>query len=112
MVNIGEIIREYCKTGPTSVYDLAKQIRITPTTLYRSLRTNSLTIARLHQISQALNHNFFIHFIENTNSPEEQLLKLTTENKELTVKVASLQKEVAYLQEINSLLKIKNNLDV
>jgi transcriptional regulator with XRE-family HTH domain len=107
MVNIGEIIRDYCKTDKTSVYDLAKLLNLTPTTLYRSLRRNSLTIDRLQQISRALNHNFFIHFIENSASSEEQLLKLTTENKELTAKVASLQKEITYLQEIISLLNAR-----
>jgi transcriptional regulator with XRE-family HTH domain len=108
MINIGEIIREYCKTGPTSVYELAAQLHLTPTTLYRSLRTNSLTIARLHQISQALNHNFFIHFVQNTGSTEEQLLKLSTENRELSTKVASLQKENTLQQEIIALLKAKS----
>jgi hypothetical protein len=34
-------------------------------------------------------------------------IKLSTENKELTTKVASLQKEVDLLREINSLLKAK-----
>jgi hypothetical protein len=106
MNNISTTIKEYCKTNGISLYSVASMLNLKPSSLYRSLRSPSLTIARLQQISQALNHNFFIHFIENAGGTEEQLLKLSAENRELIAKVASLQKEVTYLQEINSLLKI------
>ena len=107
MNNIGTTIKEYCRTNRVSLYTLASMLNLRPATLYRSLNSRFLTIERLQQISEALNHNFFIHFIENTGSSEEQLLKLTSENKELSSKVASLQKEVLYLQEINTLLKAR-----
>lgn len=107
MVDIGTIIREHLRKSGSSVFQLSKQIKISHSVLYHSLNTNKISITRLHHISQALNHNFFIHFIENTGGTEEQLLKLSTENRELSTKVASLQKEVTYLQEINSLLKSK-----
>jgi len=108
MIDIGSIIRDYLRKNGSSVLQLSKQIKMAPAGLYHSLNTNRITLARLHQISTALNHNFFIHFIENTNSPEEQLLKLSTENRELTARIASLQKEITYLQEINSLLKARS----
>jgi hypothetical protein len=107
MIDIGLIIRDHLRRNGSSVLQLSKQIKMAPAGLYHSLNTNRISLARLHQISAALNHNFFIHFIENTGSSEEQLLKLTSENKELTTKVASLQKEITYLQEINSLLKAR-----
>jgi hypothetical protein len=107
MNNISTTIKEYCKTNGISLYTLASMLNLKPSSLYRSLNSPSLTIARLQQISQALNHNFFIHFIQNTGSSEEQLLKLTSEIRELTSKVASLQKEVDLLREINSLLKAR-----
>jgi hypothetical protein len=107
MNNIGTTIKEYCRTNRVSLYTLASMLNLRPATLYRSLNSPLLTIARLQQISQALNHNFFIHFIENTGSSEEQLLKLSTENKELALKLASLQKEITYLQEIIALLKAR-----
>ena len=106
MIDIASIIKNHCRQNGTSINAVANRLGLYPATLYRSINSGSLTVTRLHQISQALNHNFFIYFIQNTGSNEEQLLKLSTENKELTSKVASLQKEVAYLQEINSLLKI------
>jgi hypothetical protein len=106
MVDIGSIIKDYCRQNGISLNALARQLDYYPTTLYRSLASGDMPLSRLDQISQALNHNFFIYFVQQSGSSEEQLLKLSTENRELTSKVASLQKEVAYLQEINTLLKI------
>jgi transcriptional regulator with XRE-family HTH domain len=105
MIDIGNIIRDYCYSHKHSLPALAKSLNISHSTLYNSLNSNSISLQRLSQISSILNHNFFIHFIQNTGASEEQLLKLTTENRELTSKVASLQKEITYLQEIISLLK-------
>jgi transcriptional regulator with XRE-family HTH domain len=107
MVDIGNIIKDYCRREQQSLPALAKRLNISHSTLYNSLNSNSISLQRLLQISQALNHNFFIYFIENTGGSEEQLLKLSTENKELTSKVAFLQKEVDLLREINSILKAK-----
>ena len=107
MVDIGSIIRDHLRQSGSSVFQLSKQSKISHSVLYHSLKTNRITLARLHQISEALNHNFFIYFVQQTGYSEEQLLKLSTENKELTSKVASLQKEVTYLQEINTLLKAR-----
>jgi hypothetical protein len=108
MIDIGNIIKDYCRREQHSLPALAKRLNISHTTLYDNLNFNTLSLQRLSQISTILNHNFFIHFIENTGSSEEQLLCLTTENKELTACVASLQKEVTYLQEIISLLKVRS----
>jgi len=107
MIDIGTIIRDHLRKSGSSVFQLAKQLRISHNGLYHNLNTNKISIAKLDAISRALNHNFFTYFIHNTGSSEEQLLKLSTENRELTSKVASLQKEITYLQEINSLLKAR-----
>ncbi len=105
MINIGDIIKEHCRLNKISVYSLASRLNLTPPVLYKAIRLNNFTVARLDQISKALSHNFFVYFVQNTGTSEENSLKLSNENKELKVKVASLQKEIAYLQEINSLLK-------
>lgn len=107
MVDIGSIIKNHCRQNGISLNALARQLDYYPTTLYRSLASGDMPLSRLHQISQALNHNFFIHFIQNTNSTEEQLLKLSTENRELSSKVATLQKENLLQQEIIALLKAR-----
>jgi hypothetical protein len=107
MIGIGNIIKDYLRRNGSTVNQLAKQMKLAPSILYYNLSNDYLTLARLLQISRALNHNFFIYFVHQTNSPEEQLLKLSTENRELLTKVASLQKEVDLLREINSLLKAK-----
>ncbi len=108
MVDIGNIIKEHCYSQHYSLITLAGQIDLSPSTLYKSLNSNSLSVQRLDQISRVLNHNFFIHFIENTGSSESQLLDLTNQNKELTAKVAALQNEITYLKEINALLNARN----
>ena len=107
MNNISTKIKEYCRTNNVSLYTLASMLNLKPASLYRSLNSRFLTLARLHQISQALNHNFFIYFVQQSVSSEEQLLKLTSENRELSTKVASLQKENALQQEIIALLKAR-----
>lgn len=107
MNNISTTIKEYCRTNRISLSTLASMLNLRPASLYRSLNSPSLTIARLQAISQALNHNFFTYFTESTAPTQEQLLKLTTENRELSAKVASLQKENTLQQEIISLLKAR-----
>lgn len=107
MKNISLIIKEYCKTNNVSMYSLASKLNLKPASLYRSLNSRFLTIERLQQISHALNHNFFTCFVQQSGSSEEQLLKLSSENRELSSKVASLQKENALQQEIIALLKAR-----
>jgi hypothetical protein len=108
MVDIGSIIKDHLRQNGSSINQLAKQMKLSHSQLYYNLSHNHLTIDRLEQISRTLNHNFFVYLTGNNGSSEEQLLKLSTENKELSSKIASLQKEVDLLREINSLLKAKH----
>jgi len=107
MIDIGNIIKDYCYTHKQSIPALARSLRVSHTTLYDNLNFNTITLQRLSQISSILNHNFFTYFLDNTSPTQDELLRLSAENKELTARVASLQKEVTYLQEINSLLKAR-----
>jgi transcriptional regulator with XRE-family HTH domain len=107
MIDIGNIIKDYCRSQQHSLTALAKRLNISHTTLYDNLNFNTISLQRLSQISTILNHNFFIYFVQQSSSSEEQLLKLSSENKELTARLASIQKEVDLLREINSLLKAK-----
>jgi transcriptional regulator with XRE-family HTH domain len=107
MIDIGNIIRDYCYSHKHSLPALAKSLNISHSTLYNSLNSNSISLQRLSQISSILNHNFFTYFLDNTSPTQDELLRLTAENKELTARVASLQKEITYLQEIISLLKAR-----
>jgi hypothetical protein len=107
MIEIGKIIKDHLRHNGSTVNQLAKQMRLSPSVLYYNLKNDDFTLARLDHISRVLNHNFFIYFVQQSGSSEEQLLKLTSENKELTAKVASLQNEITYLKEIISLLKAK-----
>jgi predicted DNA-binding protein YlxM (UPF0122 family) len=109
MIHIGTIIKDYCKRNDTSIPRLAAQINVPHQTLYDKIRKNDMALSTLYAISNALNHNFFTYFIAGTNSSSETLLKLSTSNKALSAKVESLQKEVAFLHEINTLLKAQKS---
>jgi transcriptional regulator with XRE-family HTH domain len=105
MIAIGQIIKNHCRQQGTSLSQVATRLKLNHTTLYKNINQNDMPLTRLYAISRFLNHNFFIYFIQNTASNEEKLLKLTAQNKELTSKVTSLQKENILQQEIISLLK-------
>jgi hypothetical protein len=105
-VDINFIVKEYLRNQDISMYTLAHDLKITPPTLYKSLAGN-LTIARLQAISDALRHNFFVYYVDDSGGSEEEVLRLKRENRELGTKVLGLQKEVEYLKEINGLLKLK-----
>ena len=103
--DINTIVKDYLKSQELSMYDLADMLKLTPPTLYKCLAGN-LTVARLQAISQALGHNFFVYYVDDSGGSEEEVLRLKRENQELGTKVLGLQKEVEYLKEINGLLKI------
>jgi transcriptional regulator with XRE-family HTH domain len=107
MTDIGSIIKEYLRQNGSSINQLAKQMKMSATQLYSHLKHNHITIERLDQISRTLNHDFFVYLSGNNGPSEEEVVKLRTEIKEINSKVAMLQKEVTYLQEINALLKTK-----
>ena len=107
MIHIGTIIKDYCRVNKIPLPTLASQINITTPSLYTKIRRNDMALSTLETISQATNHNFFLYFIPGSGTTAEHLVKLSTTNKALSAKVASLQKEVTYLQEINALLKAK-----
>ena len=51
MVDIGSVIKNYCKQNGHSIPVLAKQLNLSPSTLYASLNTNQISIERLSLIS-------------------------------------------------------------
>ncbi len=108
MIHIGTIIKDYCRVNKIPLPTLASQINITTPSLYTKIRRNDMALSTLDAISKATDHNFFLYFIPGTGTTAEHLVKLSTTNKVLASKLASVQKEVELLREINSLLKLKN----
>ena len=105
MIHIGTIIKDYCRVHKIPLQTLASQINITTPSLYSKIRRNDMALSTLDAISKATDHNFFLYFIPGSGTTAEHLVKLSTNNKELSAKVASLQKENALQQEIIALLK-------
>lgn len=104
-IMIGEIIRNYCKDNHVSLYQVAADMHLTPTSVYNYLNRGDMLVSRLSQLSEAIGHNFFAYYVDPTGLDAQKVTKLNTEIRKLSAKVASQQKEIQYLQEIVNLLK-------
>ena len=69
MISINQIIRQYAYDHKISLKKVASTMGITHQALYKLLSTPDFTLSRLHQISQALNHNFFQYYITTPATP-------------------------------------------
>jgi transcriptional regulator with XRE-family HTH domain len=104
-IKIGQIIRNYCKDNRISLITVASDMKLTPASVYNYLNRGDMLVSRLSQLSDAIGHNFFAYFVDPTGLDAQKVTKLNGEIRKLSAKVASQQKEIQYLQEINLLLK-------
>lgn len=109
MISINQIIRQYAYDHKISLKKVASTMGITHQALYKLLSTPDFTLSRLHQISQALNHNFFQYYITTPATPANDPIHLQHEIDRLTTKVAHLQHELALKNEIIQLLKASSS---
>lgn len=72
---------------------------------YKLLSRDDMTLSRLKQISQALNHNFFLDYYNAPSPGNQKQSPLILENLQLKEKIKQLETENAYIKEINQLLK-------
>lgn len=69
-IHIGNEIRSYLKNKGITLAKLARTIRMDPANLGRILKRKSIETLLLIKISQAIGHNFFLLWIEDT-TPEQ-----------------------------------------
>lgn len=69
-IHIGNEILSYLKNKGISLAKLARTIRMDPSNLGRTLKRKSIETLMLIKISQAIGHNFFLLWIEDT-TPEQ-----------------------------------------
>ena len=105
MVHIGSIIKDYCRRNGISLGKVARQIHFTPAGIYKMLAREDIPVTRVKMLSDALGHNFFVYFIEDSGGTDVDAVRLAAELKALNAKVEALLKEVDYLKEINGLLR-------
>ena len=103
--HIGDMLEKVMKEKDVSPRELAKRLDVTVQTIYNLIKTELPEPFRIEQFTQALDHDFYQYayappkdFLAKTES--EELQKLRKENEEM-------KKELAYLKEINELLKKK-----
>ena len=65
-IHIGNEILSYLKNKGISIATLARTIRMDPANLSRLLKRKSMETLMLIKISQAIGHNFFLLWIEDT----------------------------------------------
>ncbi|MCD4678522.1 MAG: hypothetical protein K8S18_21420 [Desulfobacula sp.] len=105
MKHIGKHILQYCNNNNIPAANIARNIGMTRAGFYKLLSRNDMTLSRLRQISQALNHNFFMDYYNTPPSVNQKQSPLILENRQLKEKLKNLETENSYLKEINQLLK-------
>jgi len=63
-IHIGETIKEKFTSSGLSVTELARRIRTTRQNVYGIFERSSIDTALLIRLGEALNHNFFNHFMD------------------------------------------------
>jgi hypothetical protein len=118
---IGNLIQKKLKESGLSNAEFARKLNCTPQNVFNILERDSLDTQLLMDISEALNHNFFLYYqVSDKKKQGNKAVKsnLTAEkNASINENLLSLKEEVEYLnlqinylKEINQLLreKIKN----
>ena len=98
MLHIGEKIKEELEKSGLSISEFSRRISLSRENSYAIFKRKSMDTDLLLKISQVLNHNFFLYYLDIIESE-----KLT----QLRIQIDALQKEVTYLKKINELLEEK-----
>ena len=112
--HIGEKIKKRAKELKLGTTELGKLINTSKQNIYGIFKRSSIDAEVLHDISKALNFNFF-QFYEipelQENKFQNELTDLKKENERLKLEVKSLIEKNDLLKKINNLLekKAKNN---
>jgi transcriptional regulator with XRE-family HTH domain len=99
MQSIGEIIKQQIKIKGLTVSEFARRINTNRNNAYDIFRRDSIDTALLQKISDALEYNFFVHFVDTkTNTTEPPASAYSTGEK--TAGHDALLKEIAYLKQM------------
>jgi plasmid maintenance system antidote protein VapI len=127
-IHIGQLIKDKLERSGMKKSEFARRINKTSQNVYDIFERKSIDTALLASISEVLHYNFFewLSLQYNTQDQGNQALRemaapyyssgeliqaFQDKSQELMachVQVVHLEKEIAYLQEINALLRLKN----
>ena len=106
--HIGKIIKEVVKTSGMSVTEFAKKINYSRRNIYSIFEKASLDTSLLAKISEVLQKDFFVHYNLNSKKYGQSRVEEPSGAKEYSEnRIKELLKEIEYLKEINTLLKIQ-----
>ena len=116
--HIGKIIQEYVAENRISVTKIATLLNKNRSTIYDIFEREGIDSELLLEISYKLRHNFFQYYTtiledrevivsEKGEISEENKNEYVAQYKKLIEKLEAAEKEIAYLREINGLLKEK-----
>lgn len=110
-VHIGKIIQQKVKASGMTVIEFARKINYSRRNVYVIFKNESINTALLTKIGKVLDHDFFNDYIRPVSAAdrvaEQEMEQYQKQNEKLKSKIESLEKEVDYLREINTLLKTK-----
>jgi len=107
-VHIGKKIREAVKKSGMSVTQFASRINYSRRNIYSIFEKESVDTSLLIKISEVLEQDFFVHYSSNSKRHNPGEVAEPSEAKEYGEnRIRELIKEIEYLKEINSLLKIQ-----
>ena len=107
-MHIGKKIQEAVKRSGMSVTEFAEKINYSRRNIYSIFDKESIDTSLLVKISEVLGHDFFSHYNSDpkkgnrSQAAEPSGVREYNENR-----IRDLVKEIDYLKEINSLLKIQ-----
>lgn len=111
-VHIGKLIQQKVKTKGITVVDFARKINYSRRNAYAIFKNESINTSLLSKIGKVLEYDFFNDYIKITPGSDrvsdQELEAYTKQSDKLKAKIESLEKEITYLREINSLLKAKS----
>ncbi|MBI4929564.1 MAG: hypothetical protein HY841_02290 [Bacteroidetes bacterium] len=108
--HIGNKIKELLDEKKMSVREFAKLIDVTPNSVYVMLKKDLLNPKWIEIISEALGYDLYQHAYapsagSSAANTQTTLNTLREENESLKKQNEDMKKEIAYLKEINELLK-------
>ena len=109
-MHIGKKIREAVKKSGMSVTEFAEKINYSRRNIYSIFNKESVDTSLLIKISEVLEQDFFVHYSSNPkkhNIQQGEVAEQSGAAEYSENRIRELLKEVEYLKEINSLLKIQ-----
>jgi len=102
-IHIGKIIHELIKEKGLKAKFVGKEINVSESTIYKIYRQETIDIDKLIRLSQVLNTNLFLHYLE--QEPLKNMFNQTTEKLKSEIEIlknmiAQKDKRIKELEDI------------